>query len=309
MTRIARKLAPMLPLAAALAWLCSSQIALAQESAAPEPSAWGSFAEALSTDGGRAALAGGVYALLALAKLIPAVRDAATPGGKIFAVVALGLGAGAAAWSAPGCSVWVAIVTACAAAGGAIAAHEVIEKVARASLPLLAAIPRVGPAIAAAVRAVFVPSSPPVDAVAAERSLKSVSKTGAVLIVLLSLGGCLPNAQAVAASSFAHAINAARPRVVAIEQAEGDAAIDAATPPVDAAAATAPVERRWTPVWLAYDALRAAQNAWADAIIAGDGMVALPGFLAAACKLEALLAELAPAVTGALPPLPPGACP
>lgn len=308
MTRIARKLAPMLPLAAALAWLCSSQIALAQESAAPEPSAWGSFAAALSTDGGRAALAGGVYALLALAKLIPAVRDAATPGGKIFAVVALGLGAGAAAWSAPGCSVWVALVTAGAASAGAVFAHEAIEKVARLLLPVLAAIPRVGPAIAAAVRAVFVPSSPPVD-VAAERSLKSVSKTGAVLIVLLSLGGCLPNAQAVAASSFAHAINAARPRVVAIEQAEGDAAIDAATPPVDAAAATAPVERRWTPVWLAYDALRAAQNAWADAIIAGDGMVALPGFLAAACKLEALLAELAPAVTGALPPLPPGACP
>lgn len=158
---------------AAIGWLLSSSLALAQEAPAAAGAAVSPWVERLTSTGGRIALAASVYAIVALSKLLP--LKAASPAAKLTSVLALALGAGAGAWGA-GASLWESIGTLLAAALGAIGLHELGGKVAAALIPIVAAVPRVGPAIASVLRALMAPSSPPVDALVAERELEKVGQ-------------------------------------------------------------------------------------------------------------------------------------
>ena len=141
--------------------------AAAQEpDTAPAVVAWqAALADWLTSPAGRLLVPGIVYALVALLKLVP--LRAASPGAKIMTVVCLSLTAGATALGA-GASPLAALGTTVAAATGAIGCHEMLGRLAEAALPLLVRLPRVGPAVAAVVRALFAPSAATVEELVAD---------------------------------------------------------------------------------------------------------------------------------------------
>lgn len=127
------------------------------------------FAEAMVTDEGRVALAGLVYALVALLKLIPWVRSQA-PLAKLATGALLGIAGGASAWAA-GAALGASAITAGAAFLGAIGLHESIGKLVELVLPFVALR---APGLAAVLRPLFAPSVS-ADVLAAEVGLRRVA--------------------------------------------------------------------------------------------------------------------------------------
>ncbi len=130
-----------------------------------------SLAEWLTSGPGRVALAAIVYALVALAKLVPAIRDGAGKAGKLAGVALLALAAGATAWAA-GAEIWTALGTTAAAAAGAVGLHEVLGGIVGAALPLVAAR---APWLATLLRALLAPSAPTVAQLQAEGELRATT--------------------------------------------------------------------------------------------------------------------------------------
>jgi murein L,D-transpeptidase YcbB/YkuD len=119
----------------------------------------------------------------------------------------------------------------------------------------------------------------------------------AFCVVLLALAlGCSPAArqtQSVAATSFAAAGNTALVHLHTAYRDEGLRAIDAAPTRAEGEAALVVVRAKWRPVWQAWEAVRAAQNAWATALESGakDDEIArtMAAFGQAYCKLLGVL--------------------
>lgn len=125
------------------------------------------LAQLLVTDEARVALAGLVYAVVALLKLIPWVRSQ-HPLAKLATAALLALAGGATAWAA-GAALGAALLTAGAAFVGAVGLHESLGKLVELALPVVALR---APAVAAVLRALFAPSTPPVAVQALERESK-----------------------------------------------------------------------------------------------------------------------------------------
>lgn len=116
--------------------------------------------------------------------------------------------------------------------------------------------------------------------------MKTIRRFVLFVVLALTSCGCAP----ALADTIARSVNAATVQLVAAEEAEGNAAIEAA--PKDEAAidaALADVEARWEPVWVALRAFTAAHGRWADALEQG-GASGLEDVVFAYCELRPIVA-------------------
>lgn len=276
-------------LVAALGWLGSSSLALAQE-AAPAAAAppIGGLAAVLLSVPGRIIGAAIVVAIVEAFKqwrdrIEPPAPEAAWIKRAAYAVLVSPIGRLSVA-------LMMSLPTAAAAWGAGAALDDV------GSLVLSNWLVAMG--LNAAIGAV---------------TPKSAAKPTAVLLVLLSLSGCtsaLRQAQVTAAHAITVAGAELAPALRALEQAEGDRAIDRAAPGGKAAiaAALADVEARWEPALAAIGVLEASADAWVAALEAGD-TGDWSALLGAGCRAIAAAEPLAPAALGPLAGLLHGVCP
>lgn len=116
--------------------------------------------------------------------------------------------------------------------------------------------------------------------------MKTIRRFVLLVVLALTSCGCAPTL----ADTIARSVNAATVQLVAAEEAEGNAAIDAA--PKDEAAidaALANVEARWEPVWIALRVFTATHGRWADALEQGRE-AGFEDVLFAYCELRPIVA-------------------
>jgi len=123
--------------------------------------------------------------------------------------------------------------------------------------------------------------------------LMVASRLSILLALVLSLGtaGCpefwaVLKSQDDAATAVADVANAALPMLVELYTQDGYRVIDKAKTPEEATDGIVAVEKKWKPVWQAWNVLRVAQNLWADTIESkGDTTQAFQGIKDAYCGL------------------------
>lgn len=130
-----------------------------------------------------------------------------------------------------------------------------------------------------------------------------------LLVLAASCADPLRQIQIHTADSLAEGANSALPILVSSYRQEGFAAIDAVKASggtaAEARAAIEDIKARWKPVWQAWETLRVAQDAWADALEGGaDTAAALVVLKDAYCGLRSVWPQDIPAV-----PLVPVRCP
>ncbi len=136
------------------------------------------------------------------------------------------------------------------------------------------------------------------------RYLKATLFPLMVLLIVLAFQGCTDPArqiQARTADTVAQAANSALPILIERYRQEGFRAIDAVKASggsaEDAKAAVKAVKAKWEPIWAAWETLRVAQDAWADALEGGgDPAAALGALKEAYCGLRQVWPEDIPAV-------------
>jgi hypothetical protein len=126
--------------------------------------------------------------------------------------------------------------------------------------------------------------------------------SGAIFIGLLALllAGCSATGlqiQARTADAIAMGANAGLPTLIGQYREEGRAVIAAATTREEAEQKVAEVKQRWRPVWTAWEALRAAQDAWATALEHGGDLAGVLATMKVAyCGLRAAWPASVPAL-------------
>ncbi len=146
------------------------QEVVAGAAAASEPSAWQSFCEAALSVRGRMLTAGAIWLLVAVLKLF--VLGKASPTAKRIVVALMAaLTAIGPAWAVPGAVWWEVLAGGVMVFFTALGLHDRVSDLVQAVLPAVAGLPKVGPTLAAALRAMLAPSAPPVSEVRADDEL------------------------------------------------------------------------------------------------------------------------------------------
>lgn len=142
------------------------------------------------------------------------------------------------------------------------------------------------------------------------RLLAALPLVALLLLASLGCGAAARQAQLTAAHALATAGAELAPALRALEQAEGDRAIDAAAPRGQAAvdAALRAVEARWEPALTGIALLESAADTWAAALEAGSSGD-WSSVLTAGCRVLVSAEPLAPAQLASLAGLLRGVCP
>jgi len=119
------------------------------------------------------------------------------------------------------------------------------------------------------------------------------------LLLSLFCTGCpdyVKQAQIQAANTVADTSNAVLPMLVTLYREIGFRAIDVAKSEQEALAGIAGIEKKWQPVWKAWETLRVAQDAWANALEhGGTTMAAFDALKNAYCALMKVWPDDVPA--------------